>query len=313
MSKIPVGYVIGQTYRFSFARYFTILGIIWLPLFLMLAVGYFLLLPMMQEFSGLLRNMMQHPGDPAAAAAFNGKLGRLYGFDLLALLFAVWIQVGITKEVLGLRTGPRFVFLPSGADEGRVALSYLILTILAYIAIFVVIIVAAIVGALLFAGFVGGAAKGFDVRTLGPLGAALVVVLALGFYLAIFYIFIRLLFFVGPATVAERHMILNRSWQLTRGNFWRIFAVLLATLLPLYLVQSVVMGVMMWPAIHQLLTMPANADPAAFVTALWTNMARFLPYYIGAGFLLAPVFYGLFVSQAAFAYRALVPAAEVAA
>jgi len=305
MDKIPVGRTIGQAYRFSFNGYFTVLGIVWLPLLLLLAAGYFLMLPMMQEFAGIARTMMQHPGDPAAALAIQGTLSRIYGFDFLVLLFAVWVQVGITKEILGLRTGPRFVYLPSGADEGRVLLSYIVLIILAYLAIFVVMIVAVIIGAVCYAIFAGGMAKGFDPRTLG---AGFIVAPLLLIDLGFLYVFVRLLYFVGPATVAERHMILNRSWQLTRGNFWRIFVILLATLLPIYLAEIVLMGAAAIPTIHQLMAMRGNADPAAIFAALWAGTARLLPYYTAVGFLVAPFFYGLFIAPAAFAYRALLPA-----
>src|SRR5277367_5431232 len=105
MDKIPVGHIIGQTYRFSFSGYFTVLGIVWLPLLLLLTAGYFLVMPTMNELSGIMRNMVQPPGDPTAALALRGMLSRIYGFDFLALLFAIWIQVGITKEILGLRKG----------------------------------------------------------------------------------------------------------------------------------------------------------------------------------------------------------------
>jgi hypothetical protein len=305
MDKIPIGHIIGQSYRFSFRGYFTVLGIVWLPGLLLLAAAYFLMVPMMHEFAGIMRNMIQHPGDPAAALAMQSTLSRVYGFDFLVLLFMIWIQVGVTKEILGLRTGPRFVYLPSGADEGRVLLSYIVLIILAYLAIAAVAVVAVLIGLACYAIFASGLASGFDPRTLG---AGFVVVPFLLIYFAILYVFVRLLYFVGPATVAERQMILNRSWQLTRGNFWRIFAILLATLLPIYLAEIVLMGAAAIPMIHQLVAMRGNADPTAIFAAIWAGMARLLLYYAAVGFLVAPFFYGLLIAPAAFAYRALVPA-----
>jgi hypothetical protein len=180
-----------------------------------------------------------------------------------------------------------------------------VLFILAYLAIIAVAIVAVIVGAAGYALFASGAAKGFDPRALG--GGFVFVPIAL-IELAVLYVFTRVFYFVGPAVVAERQLILNRSWQLTRGNFWRIFVILLATLLPLYLLQAVLVGAIAFPVIHQIVTAQASADPATVFATLWGYMAGVLPYYAAASLVIAPVTYGLFIAPAAFAYRALVPA-----
>jgi hypothetical protein len=305
MAKIPVGRTIGQAYRLSFRGYFTILGIVWLPLLLMIAAGYFLYPPVLHDFMALLRASALHPGDPSAvSAAMNGSFSRIYGLDFLVLLLAIWIQVGITKEVLGLRKGPRFVYLPSGADEGRVLLTYMVLFILSYVGIIVIAIVAAIIGVAVYAMLPGDAMKQWNPHAFaGPVVAAAIVAVELAF----FYVLIRLFYFVGPATVAERHLVFGRSWQLTRGNFWRIFVILLATLLPIYLVEVAPLGMVIVPVLHQFAATPHSADPAVFFEALWASISRLLPYYAAMVFVIAPVIHGLLVSSTAFAYRALVP------
>lgn len=60
----------------------------------------------------------------------------------------------------------------------------------------------------------------------------LIVVAALCWFVSVV---IRMLFFLPPVVVAERRIGLIRAWELGRGNFWRMVAVLLAVLGPVWI------------------------------------------------------------------------------
>ena len=57
--------------------------------------------------------------------------------------------------------------------------------------------------------------------------------------LALIYILVRLGFLLAPAAAMEGGFGLERSWKLTKGNFWRIVAIGLATLLPIVIVAAI--------------------------------------------------------------------------
>ncbi|MEJ0044146.1 MAG: hypothetical protein WDM81_18890 [Rhizomicrobium sp.] len=57
---------------------------------------------------------------------------------------------------------------------------------------------------------------------------------------AIFYALVRLSFLFVPSCVVGGGFGLSRSWELTRGNFWRVVAVGAATALPAMLVAFAV-------------------------------------------------------------------------
>ena len=52
---------------------------------------------------------------------------------------------------------------------------------------------------------------------------------------------LRLGFLLTPVVVAENRISLRRPWELSRGNFWRIFAIALAIVIPLALLAFLLM------------------------------------------------------------------------
>lgn len=61
-------------------------------------------------------------------------------------------------------------------------------------------------------------------------------------YCAMVYTMVRAMWQIGPVVVAEHHVALKDSWKLDKGNFWRIFAIILGILIP-YVVLRLLMGV----------------------------------------------------------------------
>lgn len=307
MGKIPVGRTIGQSYEFVFQKYGTLLGIVWLPMAAMIALGYFLFLPALSQIFDRLPWTFQHPGEPDFSWMISGAFVWLRLFEILVLLLFVVVRVGITKEALGLRRGPKFVYIPTDSSELLVIACYIIL----YIAAIAVIIAVVIIGVLivLLAGGVAAAIGLFDFHSpthqvWGILG---LVILAIVLWCAVFYAIVRLTFLMIPATVAERRIGIGRSWSLTKGNFWRIVVVAIAVWLPLIVLEGIVFSIVGAPVMLQIVAAAHGnqADAHALLGALAKNMVYYLPWFWGIGLLFAPVFFGLTTAPSAFAYRAL--------
>src|SRR5947207_1805926 len=122
MNKIPVWRTVGQTYGFAFGKYFTILGIIWLPMLVQSAITYSLQVPLHDLIAA-----SAHGHAPMFGPQF-ARTNLL--IQIVALLALTIVSVGITKEVLGLRTGPRFFYAGFGGAELRVLVGYFALVLL---------------------------------------------------------------------------------------------------------------------------------------------------------------------------------------
>jgi hypothetical protein len=316
MNKIPVGRTIAETYSFAFGRYLPILGVIWLPLLIMTLIVYFLVMPALvnlpQAIGEMIRVAQQHPSQPAyPPAAFSQSVGRLNAFNLIILLLYAPIAVGVMKEALGTRTGPRFVYVSVGTPEllvlgGWIAAFAIIYAVI--LAVVIVLAIVAVIGAIIFASTSVEHADPRAFAALVPFAVLLIVAIELG----IFYAYLRLTYLMIPVSVAEGKFGVFRSWQLTKGNFWRIFAILIVTMLPLVVLEIVAVLVLLGPAIAQFASQisghPSDPGPAlgVFMQSMWHSYMYTWP----VGLAIAPVVCGLLFGQAAFAYRALTPAAK---
>lgn len=294
MNKIPVWRTVGRAYGFAFGHYLTVLGIVWLPLVIMTAASFFLVRPFYAQ------NLS---GEKGGAMPFDPRLMRINLLvQLLALLVSTIMSVGIAKEVLGLRTGPRFFYLSFGAAEFRVLIGYFALILL-----FIVIVIGlAIAGGI--AGGVAGVLASQVTSLPKPLVGLIVVAIVLAVFLAMIFIMVRLSFLFVPSTVAEHRIGIARSWELTHGNFWRIFAIGLMIFIPLIIIFCAV-GFAILGAGYLDFAMQHTGDPAAVQAYVMHRLMPIMsnPVAIVVGLIVYPVFYGLTLSPPAFAYRALIP------
>jgi hypothetical protein len=234
----------------------------------------------------------------------------LIGFVVMFVLVACQMAA-LTREALGLRSGNAFLQFPFGAPAWRLLLTYL-LFVLAIIAIYIMIFIILLLG---------GLALGLFARQLSKQAALLLVsVGGLTGFVAIFcgmiYIAVRLSFLIAPAAVAEQRITLIRGWLLTRGNFWRIFVILLSVLVPMLIAEfAYIYATFGWDFLP-----PAGMQMNAVAIAQWQQHQRELVLISTAkmqhywyvtypiGLLVALIIYGLFAGISTFAYRALVPA-----
>ncbi len=218
MNKIPVGKTVTFAYNFLFTRIGTIAGVATLPALLASAVDY------------LVRSYTST--EETEAAAGTNLLIWLAGTVVTILISSV-ATVGITRAALGVPLGRDAYYFPVGPLELRMFAAKLRF----WMGVVALLVLASIVSslALLFAGVpLDGAG------TIQPSGATLVAGLATwaAFGYAIFTI-LRMGFLLSATVVAEERGGLQRSHDLSRGNFWRIVAVLLALAAPILVLVSV--------------------------------------------------------------------------
>jgi hypothetical protein len=296
MKKIPVGATIAQAYRFVFAKFFSILSIVWLPI-VVLGVGGLLVTRQSAIFSGAMagRNL----------SALGPALMVLLPFYILALLLILMQIVGITEQALGTRKGSPFFYINVGRP-----LWLLAGTVLLFVLLFVGVALAAGLGASLLTLLVkllSGVSRALSVLFL--------VVGMLAVYLGLIYVTVRLSFLMTPVVVAENRIGLGRAWQLGKGNFWRMFLVLLAILVPVLATEMIFLFGFLFSG------MPPAAPPGASPAQLQATQAAMQAWSAGMTarmnhywFVTYPFFlvislllYGLLSGAQAFAYRALVP------
>jgi hypothetical protein len=224
------------------------------------------------------------------------------------------MMLGITQEAFGIRKGPPFVFFAIGKDVWRLFGAYFIFYILLQIAIFAIVLViaipAVIIGVIVAAMTGGNFPHGPMAGILVGLGIAAFAVL---FYGAIFYFLIRMGFLLTPVVVMEKKIDIARTWNLTKGNVWRIFLVCVAIYLLVMIVYMLVFTAVFlhaaWPVFssmptgHNIPGEVVQAHMMAFLTALWSEWFVFVPLVV----IFTTVFYGLIGGAISFSYRALVP------
>ncbi|HUO93919.1 MAG TPA: hypothetical protein VMU22_13405, partial [Rhizomicrobium sp.] len=75
MGKIPIGRTIGEAFDFALGRYLVILGVVWLPLLLLVAMQYYVLVPYFGHLFHFVQFAAQHakdhPGPPPELAALR--------------------------------------------------------------------------------------------------------------------------------------------------------------------------------------------------------------------------------------------------
>ncbi len=302
MGKIPVLKTVGETYGLAFGRYFSVLGIVWLPTLILGVVGYYSFVPVFAKFGDIVR----HSQDKGYMPDMSALNARIWTFDIVELLFFAVIAVGITREALAMRRGQKFVYLRFGAAELRVLGGYLLLFALIFALSLVGILGAALTGGV---GIAVGAALGdaglrLDAGQIAALGGLLVFAAVIAF----FYVFIRLSFLFVPVTVAESRIGIWRGWELTKGNVLRIVGILILTLLPLLVIIWIVEAVMFIPPLLKVMNdVQHHQRPDVAFGDLASALTRYLPFYAAVILAVAPIMNALMLGSPAFAYRALVP------
>jgi hypothetical protein len=293
MKKIPVWQTIAESYRFTFMGLERVIGVIWLPVLIMTTGAYFVSGPYLNaEASALDGNFAQ----------FGPAMVSMFTFELVMLVLAAVIAVAITREILSPLKRPLFLRFSLGAPEMRLAAAFVGLIML-MILFFVVCIVIAIIAGSVLGSLIPVTPGLTDAKRALAIGALVVVCLSP----VLIFLCVRLGFLVVPSVVMDGKFGIERSWQLTRGNVWRIIAVVLAVSLPLLIVTGIVEVAILGPDYfrHSMGSVGDKAEQARHSAEQIRLVAAKLPFLMGLSFVLAPFSYGLTFAAPAFAYRAL--------
>jgi hypothetical protein len=302
MSKIPVGKTISSAYGFTFGHVGTVIGLIWLPL-LIYYVGRFFIVNYAQVVAA--------SADPSSAG--HAAL-ILIGFWFLSVFFIAIIGVSITRQAMTPKQGNIIVHFAFGQTELNFFLALLAVFVVMLAVYIAVVIVSAVVGGVVggVASAAAGAAASINNKLLVT---GIITAVALLAAAALIYIGVRLMFLVAPVTVAEGKVDLIRAWQLARGNFWRMLAVVIVTIGPVVIVSQLAFVAIVGPAYIAALmsvfvgifqAVAGGVAPPPQLLQHLPDISSKTPMLLGLGFLLAPFTYGLMFSAPAFAYRALV-------
>ena len=291
MNKIPVGQTIRFAYAFTFGEIGTVIGLIWIPTLINAVASFFAL----GGYYTALADSFES-GLPPVGSAIG--LSLLLAF--VSMLLLAMIAVAITQQALGLRQGPAFAHIALGSAELRALGGFFGLYLLLILFVLAVALVVGIVAA------VGAAVMKSNAAAAAPVGLAVVLAVLVGLCVVIFAI-VRLSFLMVPAVVDGGEFGLTRSWEFTKGNFWRIALIGVCTLLPLMLVFVIAESAILGPEFFV-----PNPKPAADATANLHAMAaqmrllqKHMPVLMGLTFVISPLLYGLLFSASAFAYRSV--------
>jgi hypothetical protein len=230
----------------------------------------------------------------------GGGLGWPLILAFLAMLLVAMIGVAITEQAMGLRHGPAFARVSLGSAEWRAFGGFfgLYMLLVLFIALFAILVGAA--------GIATANAVQSNPGLAGLLAAVVgLAVLVGGFVVA--YLVVRLSFLLVPSVVDGGEFGLSRSWLLTKGNFWRIVAIGLATLLPIAVAFAIAEIIILGPGVF-VPNLQLGGDAAARVRGMVVQMRAMrenMPVLMGLSFVVSPLLYGLMFSASAFAYRAL--------
>jgi hypothetical protein len=289
VKTLPVADTVAFAYRFAFAQLGTIIGLIWLPMVIIAVLQF---LP--YGTGDMALTPQQDPN------AFGGAFLREIVYFLAIMLLTGTVCVAVMRQALGLRTGSALVHFALGRAEFRMAGGLLLLTgIMTVLAL----------GVMLALGVGGLALRATGNPLLAALGG---LVLVLGGAALLLVSGLRLSFLLVPITVAESRISFERGWTLTRGNFWRIAAVVFLVTLPTAVVVLSATTYLIGPQLFMLARTP-NMPMEEFLERYQTIVNANIPAILGINLIVAPFSFGLFLGAAAAGYKALSDAAGVKA
>lgn len=320
MSKIPVFRSVARAYGFAFGHFGTALTVAWLPYALIVLAGFFLLVPAAQSclhgFADAFGQINAEMTDVKQEQVATDIVNQLFGlyrpvvvFFLLYIFLRAVAAIGLTRASMGLDQDNRFFYFSAGAPVWKLFGSWLATFLIIY-ALQTVLVIAfvflTVVMALLGAALV----------KIGPdflFASALLVYLAI--YLAVLcivaYVSIRLNFFLPPIVISEKKLDLLRSWELSKGNVWRIVGIYLLIAPPYLVFAFACWAIVALALLPHVSIMPFNVSPMAetvmsdIVQAAELSRPWIAPL-MALAFLAQILFSALLFAATARAYRGLV-------
>jgi hypothetical protein len=229
-----------------------------------------LIFPDFAAFSGFA-----HPGgvsDEAAISQIMQMQSKMMLFNLLYWVGGTLVQSAIAAAVFRAILEPEqkgLAYLKLGAQELWLALVFLVMGVLAYIAFVAAAVIVAILAVI---AYLIGAHSG----TAAGVGASVLVAVVLGVAAggALVWAMLRLSM-AGPMTFTERKFLLFESWTFTRGQAWPLLGMVLLLgliIVALEVVLYAILGVSAFAfgaGLVSRLGDLAHQPPQAWLSALW--------------------------------------------
>lgn len=300
MKKIPFEATFVGAYKFLFQRILSVIGTAWLPIlvFAALAAGLVYLTVPHSWWQGQFPVFDEkHPDPWAMWAIIQPLLGAYLAVILLLTITSAMLTVGMMRLALGQKQRC-FVFFSLGADVWRMLANWILVMLLFWL-IYLLMAIAVIIGIVVL--------KPHVPEAVGILLLVLAGIFCFGF---VIFAMVRLCFFLPAVAVAEHRISLGRSWELGKGNFWRMAGLVLLVWIPVGVVaqvlQQIVITVPMLANIVRLSEHPVS-NPAALFQIMAPAMGGFAVVLI----LEIVVLQALFAALAALSYKAVTAPEEV--
>jgi hypothetical protein len=272
MRQMPVVATLRDAYSFTLTHLGSVIGLIWVPMVLLTVMGFF-------SSQRYYNTTIEALASNNAEQIWSSLLMWL-AYLIAALLLQAVMYVAVTQLALGLRSGPVWAHFAFGQAEWRMFRALLAFT------------------GLMFPLFLFGSAL-VNVVVLQAAPAAPAILLI--FYGLILAAIARFFVLLPAISATESGPLLRRAWMLTAGNFWRLLAVLLAIIVPLFILAILLMV----PVAQRLPPLPTGGSPQVQQLAMLTWLRQALPFLWGLLFLIWPLVMGLFAGASVSAWRAL--------
>jgi len=269
---MPVVATLRDAYSFTLTHLGSVIGLIWVPMVLLTVMGFF-------SSQRYYNTTIEALASNNAEQIWSSLLMWL-AYLIAALLLQAVMYAAVTQLALGLRSGPVWAHFAFGQAEWRMFRALLAFT------------------GLMFPFFLFGSAL-VNVVVLQAAPAAPAALLI--FYGLILAAIARFFVLLPAISATESGPLLRRAWMLTAGNFWRLLAVLLAIIVPLFIFAILLMV----PVAQRLPPLPTGGSPQVQQLAMLTWLRQALPFLWGLLFLIWPLVMGLFAGASVSAWRAL--------
>jgi hypothetical protein len=281
MPQMPVVATIRDAYNFTLTHLGSVIGLIWIPMVLLTVMGFF---SSQRYYNDTIEALAS-----GNAAQMGSSFLMWLAYLIAALLLQAVMYAAVTQLALGMRSGPVWAHFAFGQAEWRMFRSLLAFTGL-------------VIPLFLFGSVV------LNMVVLQAAQAAPAVLLI--FYGLLLAAVARFFVLLPAISATEAGPLLRRAWMLTAGNFWRLLAVLLAIVIPLFILAVLLMV----PVAQRLPPLPVGGSQQVQQLAMLTWVRQALPFLWGLLFLIWPLVIGLFAGASVSAWRALKnePALDIA-
>jgi len=230
--KIQFERTIAAAYRFVLENFVSVLGIGWFPFLLAGLIGVALFSAVLPQMDLMLRSGQEKWSQDQVAQLIAPIAGAGFVFAIAIILAAAMVLVGMMRMALGQHPAPVYIFFSLGGQVWRMIGAYILLLLLLWAATIAIAIGIGVVSFVL--------SKSAPAVQL-PVTALLTCIAVLwGIYAVV-----RVQFFLPAVVVGENHIGLRRSWNLGRGNFWRIVGIVIVIVLPIGVVHSILTNVLL--------------------------------------------------------------------